>query len=103
MAKISVGLAPPKLFRAPFDLGPFPERTEAFLPAVATLPRGCFLAARAVFPADFVLLASVVFAFARPVFFAGAFDFVGFFEAFFFLELAIFSVAPLVVPARGEA
>ena len=63
----------------------------------------CFLGARAAFLAGLAVFARAFNALGREAFFFCAFGLAGFFEAFFFPELAIISVSPLVRRARAEA
>ena len=94
-----------KFLRAPFALGVFPERAGDFFAAGAFFATaGDFLAAGfldelATFFAGLDDLARAFVAFGREDFFTLP----GFFELFFFGELAIFSGAPLVSRARAEA
>ncbi|HEX7516672.1 MAG TPA: hypothetical protein VF345_05235 [Chthoniobacterales bacterium] len=108
-----IGAFPPrvlKFFRAPFALEGFSARTgvflaagRAFLTAVVAFFSACFLGARATFLAGLADFTLAVDALGRAAFFLCAFGLAGFFEAFFFGDLAIISVSPLVSRARAEA
>jgi hypothetical protein len=98
-----------KFFRAPFDLEGFSARpgvllaAEVFLTAVVVFFSTCLLGARAALLAGLAVFARALGALGRAVFFIGAFDLADFFEVFFFGDLAIISVSPLVRRARAEA
>ena len=80
-----------KVLRAPFALGDFPARAGDFFTAAGAFLAAGFLAGLAVFFAGLDDLAFAFAGFGREDFFALA----GFFELFFFGELAINSEAPL--------
>ncbi|HEX4641082.1 MAG TPA: hypothetical protein VH252_06830 [Chthoniobacterales bacterium] len=92
----------PKFFRAPLAFGDLPAWLATFFGALAAgfFATGFF--ATGLF-AGFDTLARVFVTLGRAAFFAGALDFAGFFEFFFFAELAINWETPLVSRARAEA